>query len=128
MFTDTVLPDGSWTDVIEFRENAGSPVNVIIVGSNLDIQFYWAALERAEFDFVLPPFEHEALDFIVKPASQNARRLGLAWRKVASYQASHRRRSSGGHRDFDDAVERKMLVECGICHIIAFVPLALQEP
>jgi FixJ family two-component response regulator len=60
-------------DVIKRAENAGSPVNVIVVGTNLDINFYLTALERGAFDFVLPPFEHEALDFIVQSALQNAR-------------------------------------------------------
>ena len=73
VFTDTVLPDGSWRDVIELAENAGSPVNVIVVGTHQDVKFYLTALECGAFDFVLPPFEHEALDFIVQSACRNAR-------------------------------------------------------
>lgn len=73
VFTDTALPDGSWTDVIELAENVGSPVNVIVVGTNKDVKFYLKALERGAVDFVLPPFEREALDFVVRSAAENSR-------------------------------------------------------
>ncbi|HLY63825.1 MAG TPA: response regulator [Terriglobia bacterium] len=73
VFTDTALPDGSWRDVIELAEKIGLPVNVIVVGTIEDVKFYLTALERGAFDFVLPPFELDALDFIVQSASQNTR-------------------------------------------------------
>lgn len=72
VFTDTSLPDGSWSDVINLAEKAGSPVNVIVVGSNKDMNLYMSAIERGAFDFVLPPFEHDALDFAVRSAGENA--------------------------------------------------------
>jgi len=83
VFTDTVLPDGSWTDVIELAENASSPVNVIVVGTIKDINFYLTALERGAFDFVLPPFERDSLDFIVQSAAQDARLRRQAQARVA---------------------------------------------
>ena len=73
VFTDTALPDGSWTDVVDMAENANSPVNVIVVGANKDIKLYISALERGAFDFVLPPFELQALDFVVQSAGDNAK-------------------------------------------------------
>jgi len=73
VFTDTSLPDGTWTDVVDMAENAASPVNVIVVGSNKDVKFYISALERGAYDFVLPPFEREALDYVVNSAADNAR-------------------------------------------------------
>jgi DNA-binding NtrC family response regulator len=73
VFTDTALADGTWTDVIDLAENASSPVNVIVVGTIKDVKFYLTALERGAFDFVLPPFERDSLDFIVQSASQDAR-------------------------------------------------------
>jgi DNA-binding NtrC family response regulator len=73
VFTDTTLPDGSWTDVIELAENAGSPVNVIVVGMIKDVKLYLTALDRGAFDFLLPPFKGDALDFVVQSAAQNTR-------------------------------------------------------
>ena len=85
VFTDTNLPDGTWADVVEMAENAASPVNVIVVGCNKDIKFYISALERGAYDFVLPPFERQALDYVVHSAADNARlrRQALARAAVA---------------------------------------------
>lgn len=85
VFTDTALPDGSWKDVINVVEKSETPVNVIVVGKNQDIEFYVTALERGAFDFVLPPFEHDALGFVVKTAGEDARhrRTDMARRAVA---------------------------------------------
>jgi DNA-binding NtrC family response regulator len=74
VFTDTSLPDGSWVDVVDMAKGADAPVNVVVVGRSEDIKFYLSALDRGAFDFVLPPFEREALDFVVRSASDNARR------------------------------------------------------
>jgi two-component system response regulator AtoC len=73
IFTDTFLPDGSWVDVINLAEKAASPLNVIVVGTTTNSKLYLSALERGAFDFVLPPFEHQALDFVVKSAGQDVR-------------------------------------------------------
>jgi DNA-binding NtrC family response regulator len=73
VFTDTTLPDGSWKDVIHLAEESEAAVNVIVVGGKLDIEFYISALENGAFDFVLPPFEHDSLDFVVKSAGEDAR-------------------------------------------------------
>src|SRR5215472_16898705 len=74
VFTDTSLPDGSWADVVRMAEMASSPVDVVVVGAKEDIKLYLSALERGAFDFVLPPFEHEALEFVVESARQDVRR------------------------------------------------------
>lgn len=85
VFTDTSLPDGTWADVVDMAENAGSPVNVIVVGANKNVKFYISALERGAYDFVLPPFERQALDYVVHSAGDNARlrRHALARAAVA---------------------------------------------
>jgi DNA-binding NtrC family response regulator len=74
VFTDTFLPDGSWADVVRMAKMASSPVDVIVVGAREDIKLYLSALEGGAFDFVLPPFEHEALEFVVESARQDVRR------------------------------------------------------
>ena len=74
VFTDTSLLDGSWADVVRIAEMACSPVDVIVVGAKEDIRLYLSALEGGAFDFVLPPFEHQALEFVVESAQQDVRR------------------------------------------------------
>ncbi len=73
IFTDTDLPDGSWPDVIKLVKRSKTPSNVIVVSPCEDVPLYLSALERGAYDFVLPPFEHEALDFVVACAGENAR-------------------------------------------------------
>ena len=74
IFTDISLPDGSWADVVSVAQRAASPVDVIVVGANKDMQLYVSALEGGAFDFVLPPFERQALDFVVESARHDVRR------------------------------------------------------
>jgi len=74
IFTDTSLPDGSWRDVVGMAEKASSPVDVIVVGAHQDIRLYVSVLEGGAFDFVLPPFEHQALHFVVESARHDVRR------------------------------------------------------
>ena len=85
VFTDTTLPDGTWADVVDMAEGATAPVNVIGVGANKDVKFYISALERGAYDFVLPPFERQALDYVVHSAGDDARlrRHALARAAVA---------------------------------------------
>ena len=73
IFTDTCLPDGSWTDVVDMAERSDSPVNVIVVSATEDVQLYISALERGAFDFLLPPFEAQGLDFVVRSGGEDAR-------------------------------------------------------
>jgi len=51
-----------------------SPVDVIVVGAKEDMGLYVLALEAGAFDFVLPPFEHEALGFVVQSARRDVDR------------------------------------------------------
>lgn len=74
VFTDTSLPDGSWADIVDLAQRGGAPVSVVVVGSNQDTKLYLSALERGAFDFVLPPFETHALNFVVYSALDNTRR------------------------------------------------------
>lgn len=82
VFTDVFLPDGSWVDVLIHAEKADIPVNVIVVGASKDTRLYISALERGAYDFVLPPFEREALDFVVESAGQDARHRRKAWART----------------------------------------------
>ena len=74
VFTATSVADGSWVDVVNLANEARTPFNVIVVSANKDTKLYLSTLERGAFDFVLPPFEHQALDFVVQSAGQDARR------------------------------------------------------
>lgn len=73
VFTDTHLSDGSWVDILNMATEAEVPTNVIVVGTTTDTQLYVSAIERGAFDFVVPPFEHEGLAYVVRSAEQDVR-------------------------------------------------------
>ncbi len=73
VITQTMLPDGSWVDIVSMAEKAASPTNVIVVGSHPDIGLYISAIEGGAFDFILPPFETEALRHVLRAAVDNVR-------------------------------------------------------
>lgn len=85
IFTDVQLPDGSWQDVLNLSQRAGSPVNVIVVSANEDTRTYLNVLEQGAFDYLAPPFERMPLEFVVRSAVEDvrARRDTLARAAVA---------------------------------------------
>ena len=74
VFTESSLPDGSWVSIFSMAEMAKLPLSVIVVGATPDTRFYLSVMERGAFDFVVPPFEHEPLKFVVQSAAINAYR------------------------------------------------------
>jgi DNA-binding response OmpR family regulator len=56
VFTDVLLGDGTWEDLIGIAERSPWAVNVIVVSRLLDEQLYLDTLDRGAFDFLTPPF------------------------------------------------------------------------
>jgi DNA-binding NtrC family response regulator len=71
-FTESKLPDGNWSDVLSLSQRASAPVNVIVVGREIDTQMYASAIEIGAFDFIAPPFEAADLAHVVRCAADNA--------------------------------------------------------
>lgn len=71
VFTDTVLPDGTWLDVLNLAANARQPVNVIVVARLADVKFYIEVIDRGAFDFITPPFAPYDLSHVVRCAADN---------------------------------------------------------
>ncbi|HKT13070.1 MAG TPA: response regulator [Terriglobia bacterium] len=74
VFTAKLLNDGTWRDVIHMAENVSVPTNVIVVSHHNDIRFYISAMDYGAFDFILPPFETDAIAHAVRMASESVRR------------------------------------------------------
>jgi DNA-binding NtrC family response regulator len=85
VFADSSLGDGSWSNILDFAEEAEVPLNVIVVSGYADTKRYLSVLEHGAFDYIVPPFEHSALDFVVRSAQLDVRRRreGLAGTAVA---------------------------------------------
>lgn len=71
VFTDTELPDGTWSDILVEAERAAQPVNVIVVARVVDTRFYVKAIETGAFDFLAPPFVATDLAYVVRSALEN---------------------------------------------------------
>jgi len=71
-FTQSELPDGNWSDVLSLSQKAASPVNLIVVGREIDTRLYASAIEIGAFDFIVPPFETKDLVHVVRCAADNA--------------------------------------------------------
>ncbi len=74
IFTDKSLADGSWASILNIAESADVPLSVIVVAAHPDTRLYVSVMERGAFDFVVPPFEHEALSFVTRSAALHAHR------------------------------------------------------
>jgi DNA-binding NtrC family response regulator len=70
LFTECALADGSWASVMEMAQSEEVPLNVIVVGQTPDTKTYLSVMERGAFDFIVPPFEREPLNFVVRCAKR----------------------------------------------------------
>lgn len=73
VFTATERGDGTWCDIVTLAEKIRLAANVIVVGKTIDTRLYLTAMEYGAFDFILPPFEIDAIDHVVRVAAENAR-------------------------------------------------------
>lgn len=74
IFTESSLADGSWVSIYNLGETTNVPLSVIVVGVVPDTRLYLSVMERGAFDFVVPPFEPEPLNFVIRSAALNAHR------------------------------------------------------
>jgi DNA-binding NtrC family response regulator len=95
VFTDTVLPDGTWERVLTLAGNAPEYVNVIVVSAVPDIRLYIETVERGVWDFIAPPFAETEVAHVVLCAVENVhkRRVALAQLYESLEGASHGRKA-----------------------------------
>jgi DNA-binding NtrC family response regulator len=55
VFTETVLPDGTWHEVVRLAENAPKPVEVVLVSPHIDVDLHLTALKCGASEFTVPP-------------------------------------------------------------------------
>jgi DNA-binding NtrC family response regulator len=68
IFTDTVLPDGTWEDILAMTAKARFHSSVIVVARQLDTKLYLGCIEKGAFDFVVPPCSDRDLKHIFRCA------------------------------------------------------------
>jgi DNA-binding NtrC family response regulator len=73
MFVDVPVWNRSRANIIKAAWKADLAPNVIIVGSEPDVELYVSAIERGAFSFVAPPFEADRLMNEVHSAVKDVR-------------------------------------------------------
>ena len=73
IFTDTQLPDGTWTDLVNAVEDTAIPTCVVLVASSKERGKFRAATRYRALSFVFPPFENEAVSQLVTRAVARVR-------------------------------------------------------
>jgi len=71
VFTDTDLPDGTWSDVLDLAAKASLPISVIVVSPVADIPLYIDVMERRAFDFITHSFTAAELAPILRCAVES---------------------------------------------------------
>jgi DNA-binding NtrC family response regulator len=68
VFTETVLPDGTWREIVNFARGSSPPAPVIVVSRLACVQLFLDTLEGRASDFIVPPFRDDEIAHIVRSA------------------------------------------------------------
>jgi DNA-binding NtrC family response regulator len=82
VFTEALLPDGNWKDVVKLSLEALKPVKVIVVSRLVDIKLYVETIFGGAFDFIVPPMTSDELAHILACAVESV--LGLRRTQAAA--------------------------------------------
>ena len=83
VFTDTVLPDGTWAEIVDLARRTHTSVPVILVSRLACVRLYLEALENGASDFIVPPFRDSDLAHIVRSATLRGGQATLAHSSTA---------------------------------------------
>jgi len=71
VFTEALLPDGNWADVVKLALGALKPVKVIVVSRLADIKLYVDTIVGGAFDFIVPPMTGDELAHVLACAVES---------------------------------------------------------
>jgi DNA-binding NtrC family response regulator len=75
VFTEALLPDGTWADVVKLALEALKPVKVIVVSRLVDIRLYVDTMVGGAFDFIVPPMASDELAHVLACAVESVSNL-----------------------------------------------------
>jgi DNA-binding NtrC family response regulator len=65
IFTEALLPDGRWRDVVKMALEALKPLKVIVLSRLIDVRLYVETMARGAFDFIVPPITRNELAHVL---------------------------------------------------------------
>ena len=75
VFTEALLPDGNWADIVKLALAALKPVKVIVVSRLVDIKLYVETIVGGAFDFIVPPMTSDELAHVLACAVESVSNL-----------------------------------------------------
>jgi DNA-binding NtrC family response regulator len=72
VFTDAVLADGNWLDVLDFAQKSKQKVNVVVISPRADVRLYIEAMNHGAFDFITESSTVPEVAHVVRSAIDNA--------------------------------------------------------
>jgi DNA-binding NtrC family response regulator len=75
VFTEALLPDGTWMDVVKLALEALKPVKVIVVSRLIDVRLYVQTMAGGAYDFIVPPMTSDELAHVLACAVDNVLNL-----------------------------------------------------
>jgi DNA-binding NtrC family response regulator len=71
VFTEALLPDGTWAGVVKLALEALKPVKVIVVSRLIDVGLYVQTMGGGAFDFIVPPITSDELAHVLECAVES---------------------------------------------------------
>lgn len=75
VFTEALLPDGTWRDVVKVALQALKPVEVIVVSRLIDVRLYLETMADGAYDFIVPPMTRDELGHVLACAVESVLNL-----------------------------------------------------
>ena len=75
VFTEALLPDGDWANIVKLALGALEPVKVIVVSRLIDVRLYVDTMAGGAFDFIVPPMTSDELAHVLACAMENVSNL-----------------------------------------------------
>jgi DNA-binding NtrC family response regulator len=72
VFTDVVLPDGNWMDLLDLTAKSKEKVNLIVVSQRADIRLYMDVMNHGAYDFITESFTVPEIVHVVRSGVDNA--------------------------------------------------------
>ena len=72
VFTDVVLPDGNWLDLLDLTAKAKDRVNLIVVSPRADVELYIDVMNHGAYDFITELFTVPEIVHVVRSGIDNA--------------------------------------------------------
>jgi DNA-binding NtrC family response regulator len=72
-FTDVVLPDGNWMDMLDLTAKTKDRVNLIVVSPRADIELYIDVMNHGAYDFITESFTVPEIVHVVRSGIESAR-------------------------------------------------------